>query len=318
MNEFQLIQHFFSHTKTERADVILGIGDDAALLQPPSGQSLAVSSDTLIAGVHFFEKEDPYDIGYKSLAVNLSDLAAMGAEPAWLMLSLTLPVADENWLQGFCRGLFELVDEYQLQLVGGDVTKGKLSITLQVMGFVPAALALRRSGAKPGDKIYVTGHLGDAGLALHLLKHHKDTREISKAILRKLKHPIPRINVGLALRGIASSAIDISDGLFADLSHIVTASGVGAFIDVDNLPLSPALKQLSVKDAYNLALSAGDDYELCFTLSPEDELRMLTNLNVLLIDTCTCIGTITSHAGLRLQQRDGSIFTLEKTGFQHF
>jgi len=298
MNEFQLIDHFFSHHQTKRKDVILGIGDDAALLQPPPGQVLAISTDTLVAGIHFFADAAPKAIGYQSLAVNLSDLAAMGAEPAWVMLSITLPDADEKWLQDFSQGFFQLINQYNLQLVGGDTTKGPLSITVQVIGFVPQDKTLKRSGAKPGDKIYVTGTLGDAGLALRT---------------KKLCAPIPRIETGLALRGIATSCIDISDGLAADLNHILAASQVAAQIVVDDLPLSSELKKLPLEEAWKLALSAGDDYELCFTVSPQDEVK-LKNIK----DQITCIGVIQEGSGLQIKQRNDQAFILEKVGFRHF
>lgn len=298
MNEFQLIDHFFSRHQTKRKDVILGIGDDAALLQPPAGQVLAISTDTLVADIHFFADAAPKEIGYRSLAVNLSDLAAMGAEPAWVMLSITLPNADEKWLQDFSQGFFQLIDQYNLQLVGGDTTKGPLSITVQVIGFVPPDKALKRNGAKPGDKVYVTGTLGDAGLALQSKKSYA---------------PIPRVQIGLALRGIATSCIDISDGLAADLNHILAASHVAAQIIVDDLPLSAELKKLPPKEAWSLALSAGDDYQLCFTVPPQHE-SQLKNVN----DQIKYIGVIEQGSGLQLKQRNGQIFMLEKTGFKHF
>jgi thiamine-monophosphate kinase len=314
-NEFELIKHFFS-AKKQRPDVLLGIGDDCALVTAPmdvpgarniyQALNIAMSMDTLIAGVHFPVNTNPADIGYKSLAVNLSDLAAMGAEPAWVMLALTLPNADQQWLSEFQRGFFELIDHYNLQLIGGDTTRGALSITVHVSGFVPENKALRRSGAKVGDKIYVTGTLGDAGFALQ-----------TSSANSRLNRPTPRIGAGIALRNIATSCIDISDGLAADLQHILNASQVGAIIYVDDLPLSSTLKQLPKHNAWQLALSAGDDYELCFTV-PEQQEKQLAN--TLKNNDCsyTCIGSIEEQKDLRIIQRDGTLFLLQNTGFQHF
>ena len=210
MNEFEIIDTFFATQLEQRADVLLGIGDDAALLQVPHDQSLVVTTDTLINDVHFPASTQAYDIGFKSLAVNLSDLAAMGATPAWVTLSLTMPRADEQWVQEFCYGLFTLANRYRIQLVGGDLTRGNLSVTLQAMGFVPPQLALKRSNAKPGDLIYVTGTLGDAGLALQSLRRKIDLDEVDqREILWRLNQPEPKIATGKQLLGIAHAAIDI-------------------------------------------------------------------------------------------------------------
>ena len=325
LNEFELINHFFKQQARYRPDVILGIGDDAALLQIPEGQLLAVTTDTLIAGVHFPENSKPFDIAYKALAVNLSDLAAMGAEPAWISLALTLPEADQVWLEEFCNGLFTLIKKFNLQLIGGDTTRGHLSITITAQGFVPANNALRRSGAKPGDKIYVTGTLGDAGLALQLIKNNATysacekilTEKEKQFIFQRFNRPEPKVEAGLVLRNIASSAIDISDGLAADLNHILQASNVGATIIVDNLPLSSVLKKINFNDALTLALSAGDDYELCFTISPEKE-QLLKSAFEKLNVFHTFIGIIEKNTELRLHDRHGQSFVLDKQGFKHF
>lgn len=325
LNEFELIEHFFKQQAQQRSDVILGIGDDAALLKIPAGQALAVTTDTLISGVHFPEHTKPYDIGYKALAVNLSDLAAMGAEPAWISLALTLPEANQIWLEEFCNGLFALIKQFNLQLIGGDTTRGHLSITITAQGFMPADNALKRHGAQPGDKIYVTGTLGDAGLALQLIKNNNVysvcrkilTEKEEQFIFQRFNRPEPKIKTGLALRNVASSAIDISDGLAADLTHILQASNVGAAIIVDDLPLSSALKKINLIDALTLALSAGDDYELCFTVSPQKEQTLkqaFEKINCLY----TCIGFIEEDLGLHLQYRNGQAFVLDKIGFQHF
>jgi thiamine-monophosphate kinase len=314
LTEFDLIDQFFSQKK-HRSDVLLGTGDDCALLQPPPGQTLAMSMDTFISGVHFPTNTDPSDIAYKALAVNLSDLAAMGAEPAWVMLALTLPDANREWLTQFTHGFFELINRYHLQLIGGDTTRGNLSITVQVTGFIQESKALKRSGAKPGDHIYVTGTLGDAGLALQLLQTNKTP---DPYLLNRLNRPTPRIETGLALHNLASSCIDISDGLVADLKHILKASNVGAQINIADLPFSSALEQqLSLQEAWHLGLNAGDDYELCFTVPPQQEQQLTTALKN--IDCAyTCIGVIEVQKDLRLLQHDGTPFALQHTGFRHF
>jgi thiamine-monophosphate kinase len=320
ISEFDLIQRFFNQEKPLRSDVILGIGDDAALLQPPHGQQIVVTTDTLVLGKHFSDNTSPRDIGHRSLAVNLSDLAAMGAEPAWILLALTLPVVDEAWLQQFSQGFFSLMQSFHCQLVGGNLTCGPLSITVQALGFVPSGKALFRSGARAGDRIYVSGSLGDAGLALAYLQNNKlfslSEKQI-QSLLQRLHRPQPRVDMGLALRGIAHSAIDISDGLAADLGHILSASRVGAMIAVAELPLSEILQELPAEKAWQLALSAGDDYELCFTVASTREKELRECLKEI---TCpfTCIGVIKNEAGLVFHREDGSPFGLKKLGFQHF
>jgi thiamine-monophosphate kinase len=320
VNEFDLIQHFFNQEKNNRKDVILGIGDDAALLQVPLGQQLVVSTDTLVSGRHFPENTSPADIAYKALAVNLSDLAAMGAEPAWILLALTLPQADERWLHEFTEGFFPLMQRFQLQLVGGDMTQGPLTITIQALGFVPSGKALCRVGARPGDRIYVSGTLGDAGLALESIQK-KSTLGLTKpqmlSIMQRLNRPEPRIEMGLALRDIATSAIDISDGLAADLSHILSANQLGAILQLEKLPLSDSLQTLPCNVAWPLALTAGDDYELCFTVSELHERALQQHLMAINIPY-TCIGSIKKEPGLMLLDKNGSVFFLEKTGFKHF
>ena len=319
-SEFALIDRYFAAHSRHRPDVALGIGDDGALLVPPSGQQLVVTVDTLIADVHFFAHADPEGIGHKALAVNLSDLAAMGAVPAWATLALTLPKADEDWLERFCRGLFALADRYDVQLIGGDTTHGPATvITIQAMGFVPPGQALRREGAKPGDGIYVTGTPGDAGLAL-AVAYGKATvvPEYAAQMQTRLDRPEPRIDQGLMLRGIASATIDVSDGLAQDLGHILERSGVGARLDVDRLPLSPALiASLDRNAALRMALSGGDDYELCFT-APPDQAARLEKVTASWDCRCTRIGVIEAEPGLRLVRADGSIFHLERLGYEHF
>lgn len=319
-SEFFLIDRYFANHAPNRPDVALGIGDDCALLIPPVGQQLAVTLDTLVADVHFFAAADPEGIGHKALAVNLSDLAAMGATPAWATLALTLPKADEAWLAGFCRGLFALADRHGVQLVGGDTTHGPVTvITVQAHGFTPPGLALRRDGAQPGDGVYVTGTLGDAGLALAAAfgtatiaaEHHR-------YIQTRLERPEPRLAQGVALRAIASAAIDVSDGLAQDLSHILERSGVGARLEVEQLPLSSALSaSLDQETAVITALSGGDDYELCFTVPPEREAQ-LEILAKTWACRCTRIGVIEAEPGLRPVRADGSVFHLERQGYDHF
>lgn len=265
MNEFELIERFFRRTAQARPDVALGIGDDAALVTPDAGMQIAISTDTLVNGVHFPADFPAYDVGYRALAVNLSDLAAMAAEPRWALLALTLPAADESWLQGFATGFLELAREYQVALIGGDMTQGPMSVTVTILGQVPAGRAIKRSGAQPGDRIFVTGTLGDAYLGL---KAHEANQVSAEAIwLRgRFARPRPRVQAGLALRGLANSMIDVSDGLLADLQHILDESGVGARLDAARLPLSDAARAYADRDAaLAAAATGGDDYELLFT-----------------------------------------------------
>lgn len=317
MKEFAIIEHYFTQKTRSRSDVALGIGDDCALLTIPQHQLLALSIDTLVEGWHFPVNTSAYDVGFKSLAVNLSDLAAMGAEPAWFTLALTMPKADENWLQGFSQGLFKLAQEFNLQLIGGDTTRGPLTITIQIHGFIREKQALRRSGAKVGDKIYVSGFLGDAGLGLHIALGNIKVKADDKAyLLQRLNRPHPRIKLGLLLREFATSAIDISDGLLADIEHILIASDVGATIRTLAIPLSNELKRhTSAEEALRLALTAGDDYELCFTIPSEKEENFITALKKENI-TCYCIGEITQENGLILQDYKHDLPV--KLGFEQF
>lgn len=319
-NEFDLIQRFFNRKTKNRKDVILGIGDDAALLQVPFDQQLVVTTDTLVAGRHFPINTLPEDIGYKALAVNLSDLAAMGAEPAWILLALTLPKANEIWIRKFTEGFFSLMQNFQLQLVGGDITQGPLTITIQALGFVPTGKALGRVGVNVGDHIYVTGCLGDAGLALETIEKKNDfglTTTQMRTVLQRLNRPTPRVDVGLALRGIASSAIDISDGFAADLNHILLANRVGAILQLEKLPLSNSLLALPREEAWKLALSSGDDYELCFTV-PESCEKILQQHLQKLNTPYTCVGSVKKDQGLLLLDENESVFYIDKMGFQHF
>lgn len=313
--EFSIIQHYFQHLSPQREDVLLGIGDDCALLQAPEGYVIAVSTDTLVSGVHFFPDVDPYTLGYKSLAVNLSDLAAMGATPAWFSLAITMPEVDTDWLHPFSQGLSDLAAKHNIALVGGDTTSGPLSITIQVQGFVEQQQALKRNSAKVGDNIYVTGTLGDAGAALELkLKGVTEPNSDTAFLTQRLERPAPRVEIGQQLAGSANAAIDISDGLTADLSHILQLSNVGAMIEVESLPLSRELLAITTQQhAEQLALFSGDDYELCFTVSEQHEGR----IKVLLDERCTKVGVITQQPGLRYH-RNGQPTDITGKGYEHF
>jgi thiamine-monophosphate kinase len=320
MNEFELIAQFFAaKERTSRPDVVLGIGDDCAILEVPPGNQLLVSMDTLISGVHFPVATNPYDIGYKALAVNLSDLAAMGATPAWISLALTIPEVNEQWLKEFSQGLFCLASLFGVSLVGGDTTRGPLSITIQAHGFTPAGQAVKRSGATAGDLIYVTQNLGDAGLALkHLIGELSLTKESFQSVVNQLNRPMPRIKEGLLLRPKASAMIDISDGLVSDLGHILEQSKVGALVDLQAIPLSASLKDsLSTEAALQLALSAGDDYELCFTIPKE---RKSEVEQLMKSEGCPifCIGHITNSDQLMLCDGDRSLDPKVFFGYSHF
>ncbi|AOU97302.1 thiamine-phosphate kinase [Acidihalobacter yilgarnensis] len=312
--EFDLIARHFSRCPP-RDDVCLGVGDDAALLRPPSGQVLVATVDTLIAGVHFPEQTAPEDIGHKSLAVNLSDLAAMGAEPAWVTLAISLPKVDDRWLYAFAEGFYALAARHRVALVGGDTTRGPLCITVQALGWVPEGEALRRTGARPGDDIYVTGTLGDAGLGLAVVQSRIQVDPAHReALLARLNRPEPRIETGLALRGLASAAIDISDGLAADLGHLLEASGVGARVELDRLPRSDAVR---LADPHGrLALTAGDDYELAFTLPPGCEADLARYAERL--PPYTRIGRVEAVPGLRLIDAQGNPFAFSHRGYDHF
>lgn len=315
ISEFAIIARFFHNCGHPRPDCLLGIGDDAALLQVPPGWELVVTQDTLVAGVHFFTDADPKAIGYKALAVNLSDLAAMGAQPAWFTLGLTIPHADQQWLTAFAAGLCRLANEHGILLVGGDTTRGPLTLSITAMGFVPASQALRRKGARPGDVIYVSGCIGDAGLALLGLQHG---HAVSQYLRQRLDYPTPQVALGQALRGIASAVIDISDGLAADLGHVLASSGVGADLQFANLPLSPEVSTY-VQDGgdWLLPLSAGDDYELCFTVPPSNTCALQERIATMLCQVKS-IGVISSLNGLRMCWPNGQTLPLDIRGYSHF
>lgn len=318
--EFSLIARYFDRVRNSRRDVDTGIGDDCALLTVAEKQLLAISTDTLVSGIHFLPDINPRDLGYKALAVNLSDLAAMGADPSWLTLAITLPEVDENWLEAFSDSLFEQLDYYDMQLIGGDTTRGPLSMTLGIHGLVPVGRALKRSGARPGDWIYVTGTPGDSAAGLAILQNRLDVTDAqhNEYLVKRHLRPRPRVLHGQALRDLASSAIDLSDGLISDLGHILKASDCGARITLDSLPYSEAmLANVAPDQALNWALSGGEDYELCFTV-PELNRGALDvaigNLGV----PFTCIGQIgPASEGIQFF-KDAKPVTLDLKGYDHF
>jgi len=315
LSEFDIIERFFRRPGGSRDDVLLGIGDDAALLAVPCDRDLAVAVDTLVSGRHFPPATAAFDIGHKALAVNLSDLAAMGAEPAWATLALTLPEVDEAWLQSFADGFFALADRYDVQLVGGDTTRGPLSVTVQVHGLVARGRALRRDGARPGQRIFVTGTIGDAAYALWQMQAGKP---VGPGLLERLNRPEPRVAFGCALVGVGNAAIDISDGLLADLGHIVAASGCGATLWVDRLPRSALLPAPASSPRVLVSqLSGGDDYELCFCVEPENAAVVHTLARDCAL-AVTEVGVIESEPGVRCLHDDGSVYQPHARGFDHF
>jgi thiamine-monophosphate kinase len=316
MSEFDLIRRYFTRVTP---GALLGVGDDAALLQVEAGKVLAVSTDMLVSGTHFLPDADPFLLGHKALAVNLSDLAAMGAAPRWATLAIALPEANESWLERFSAGFFALADQFGVELVGGDTTRGPLNLCVTIFGEVPAEQALRRSGAQAGDEIWASGTLGDAALALaHLQGRIVLSDEEFAACAPALHRPQPRVALGLALRGIASSAIDVSDGLLADLGHILEASQVGAEVEFAALPLSPALRDhLSQPLARQCALSGGDDYELCFT-APAARHAELAEIAARLGLPLARIGKVVAGRGCVVRDAAGNPLDIEAGGYDHF
>jgi thiamine-monophosphate kinase len=320
--EFRLIERIRELTAQPRDDVRIGIGDDAAVLAVPHGQELVVAIDTLVDGVHFPHGTAPVDIGWKALAVNLSDLAAMGATPAWALLALTLPDADSIFVDGFAEGFSRLAQPHRLALVGGDTTRGPLSISVAVHGFVPPGQALTRAGARVGDLVLVTGTLGDAAAGLHALQnplrdddHRASLRDF---LIARLNRPTPRLAAGAALRGQAHACIDISDGLLADLGHICTASGVGVEIEAALLPRSSALLDLyDENSALHFALSGGDDYELCFTVPAQRLAEVQSDLSRLGCGV-TRIGRVVEGDSVRVRGADNAWLATDHRGWEHF
>ena len=312
--EFDLIERIRRRVAT-RDDVLLGIGDDAALLQPPAGMQLVVAMDTLNSGVHFPPDTAPADIGWKALAVNLSDLAAMGALPAWCTLSLSLPDADGEFVDGFLDGFLALASQHDLALVGGDTTRGPLSICVAVHGFIDAGQALRRDGARAGDDLWVSGTLGDAAAAL---SYWQSGGAIDPTLRMRLDRPTPRVSLGHVLRGIATSCIDVSDGLLADLGHVCSASGVGALVDVDALPASDALRAtFDSEPRRQLQATGGDDYELCFSAPVEAQAAVLAGARQAGV-AVTRIGRLDARGGVATLTSAGADWRAPTPGWQHF
>jgi thiamine-monophosphate kinase len=305
MDEFEIIRRYFNRD-TQMSGVIVGIGDDGAVLAPDCSKQQVQVIDTLIEGVHFPSATNPADIAYRAVAVNLSDIAAMGAVPRWMTLALTLENASEQWLQEFASGLFAAADEHKVALVGGDTTRGSaVTVTVSITGEVNEGAALLRSGAKVGDGIFVTGTLGDAAAGLQMLLHSKSDGFLASRFLR----PTPRVDIGRAIIGKASAAIDLSDGLLGDLSKLLIASGVGGELEIDSLPLSDELRSgFAVTAQHQFALSGGDDYELCFTASAND---------VSDIADVTLVGRVTETEGL-ICRLHGDIVEMHDSGYRHF
>ncbi len=322
-SEFSIIQQYFSGIDFAEYPPTVGIGDDAAIIDVPEGMSLAVSSDTLVSGVHFFADDPASAIAYKAIAVNLSDMAAMGANPQWLTLALTLPAdlirTDHRWLMDFREGLEKIAREYRLSLIGGDTTQGPLTISIQIKGLVKKKRFLCRSHAQVGDVIFVSGTVGNAGAGL-LLKQGKLSTEQLKDfdyLVRRLQYPTPRIELGQAIVGHAHAAIDVSDGLLADLEHILQASGVGARVDLDCLPLSQAyVDTVSGENSRHQASIAGDDYELCFTAPPSAVSMIKKIAHEYAVDVAP-IGVIEAEKGLRCFMQE-KLQNFEQRGYQHF
>ena len=312
LGEFELIARYFARGAT-RTDVRLGIGDDAAVIDVRRDRQLVVAMDTIVEGVHFPTQFDAADIGYRALAVNLSDMAAMGAEPAWFTLSLSMPASDERWIERFAAGMFELADAYGLALIGGDTVRGPLVVTVQIAGWVEPDRWLARSGAKVGDVLMVSGVPGEAAGGLATLQQSKAPNGSVQNLQQRFRRPAPRVALGRALRELATSAMDISDGLLADLDKLCAASRCGASVDVNALPKSADLQSVfGEAERLDFALAGGDDYELLFTI-PRDRLARFSQLDV----SCTAIGEITSASGVTCHY-NGKSFDVRRRGYDHF
>ncbi|CAG2159152.1 thiamine-phosphate kinase [Cupriavidus numazuensis] len=315
LSEFDLIRRFFTRPVRK---AVLGVGDDCALIDPRPGHHLAISTDMLVSGRHFFADVPPRALGHKALAVNLSDLAAMGAEPRAFTLALALPEADPAWLEELAAGMLALADEHGCELIGGDTTRGPLTLSLTVFGDVPTRAALRRDAARPGDDIWVSGTLGDARLALGDCRGEWLLPEPEFSRVRpRMEMPTPRVALGMALRGVAHAALDISDGLIGDLGHILARSQVGALLDVDTLPRSAVLAAQPDSLQRECVLAGGDDYELCFT-APIGNRETIAAISDRLELPLTRVGTITPEPGLRLVDQHGSPVTYAGASFDHF
>ncbi len=317
--EFELISKHFSRLGAERGDVRIGVGDDGAVLVPPASRELVVVTDTLVEGVHFPPRSPAVSIGHRAFAVNLSDIAAMGAEAAWALLALTMPESDEAWLEQFARASGDLCRRHRVALVGGDTTRGPLTITVTLIGIVPVGVALERRGGQAGDAVFVTGSPGDAaaGLALEQNRLHIADPMYAQILRDRFLFPTPRCEVGVALRGLASACIDVSDGLGGDLEKLCAASGCGAEIDAAALPVSEALVAAVGREvAREYALTGGDDYELLFTV-PLARLGAMTHAVAMGLGPVTRIGTLVSGKGVRVSAR-GGVMQFSGSGFDHF
>lgn len=318
LGEFELIRRFFDRKGGAAPGVVTGIGDDCAVLAPTPGWQWLVSTDMLVEGRHFLSTVEPERLGHKALAVNLSDLAACGATPRACFLALSMPRADAGFLEGFARGLFKLADAHGITLAGGDTTAGPLNICITVMGEAPAGQALLRSGARPGDELWVSGTLGDARLALEVFRGtHSLTGEDFTRVRRAMERPEPRVALGLALRGIATSAVDVSDGLLGDLGHVLKASGVGAEIDIGTLPRSAILARQDLTLQQTCLLAGGDDYELVFTAPPERH-QVVRDAAARAGTPVHCIGRIRAEPGLDVLDPDGAPLARHFASFDHF
>ncbi len=314
LGEFDLIARYFSRPGRRR-DVLLGVGDDAALLQVPPGRALVAATDTLVEGRHFLPGTPAHAVGHQALAVNLSDLAAMGADPAWALLSLSLPEADEAWLGAFAEGFHALADRSGVELVGGDTVRGPLVVTVEVLGLVEPARALRRAGARPGDLLYVSGRPGEAAGGLEQLRRAGPT-PVDSPLVHRYRYAEPRLALGQALRGRATSAMDVSDGLLGDLEKLCRASGVSARLDLDRLPVSAGLAQaFDPATCERLILRGGDDYELLFTLPPSGSADVPPDLQA--VGPVTCIGEIAAGSGVTCR-RHGATVDVPPGGYDHF
>jgi len=317
VNEFGIINHYFKQLCQQHTLLKLGIGDDAAVIEVPVDNHLAISTDALVSGVHFLPDWDAFDIAYKAMAVNISDMAAMGAIPKWVSIALCLPKPDTAWLERFYLGLKTLLERFNVSLIGGDLTKGPLTISVTIQGLVPKNQFLTRHGALPGDSVYVTGFLGAAGFAVNNLVDNRLAAEDFEQVVDKLKHPEPRVEHGQALLNLASAAIDISDGLAQDLNHICTASGVAARLDKSALPIDALVCAYLKEDAFDFALGSGDDYELCFTVSEDNCLVLEKKLSSLGFNYHK-IGEIEEGEGIRIIDEEGNSRSIMPKGYQHF
>lgn len=316
LSEFDVIKKYFSNIicSEQTSEIKLAIGDDAAVVTVPAGKELVVCTDTLNAGVHFPEKTSAADIAYKALAVNLSDLAAMGADPKWFTLNISLPEINEGWLKDFSQSLSELAAKYKLALIGGDTTCGPLSISITLAGYTQVNRALTRSNAQVGDKIYLSNRTGDAACGLDIVLNKTDIMNNPEYFVKRLNRPEPRVALGLKLQGIANACIDVSDGLLADVTHIAEASNKGINLFLDSIPL-PDIE--NIEQARHYALSGGDDYELVFTVAEKNN-EQLQNLNKQPGIKLNCIGEVVDTTGVRVLDKNDKEVNITKKGYQHF